>query len=238
MTYPALAEVLAVIGTLSGISGAAPGIVNFVCDQPKAAYAASLSAAGTGRISGTVVDEHGVPTANFVVQVYPIGVTIIGTIPRIKTDEHGHFAITVSASDRWLVYPRQEKDYYPDLASRFYTTNVSGAQIVEFAAGVSEMTVVLRLGRKAGALKGHVTDAVTGAPVNPYFEFAWASDCTNKQGVGTRSDYRILLPPNTAIRTTVLSNGYKPWIYPGTISIGSGQDMNLDIQMHPVKHRN
>ena len=177
MTYPALAEVLAVIGTLSGISGAAPGIVNFVCDQPKAAYAASLSAAGTGRISGTVVDEHGVPAANFVVQVYPIGVTIIGTIPRTKTDEHGHFAITVSASDRWLVYPRQEKDYYPDLASRFYTTNVSGAQIVEFAAGVSEMTV-----------------AVTGAPVNPYFEFAWASDCTNRQGVGTRSDYRILLP--------------------------------------------
>jgi len=247
MTYPGLAQVLTVIGALSGISGIAPGIVNFVRDQPEVSYAASAIEAGTGRISGTVVDEHWVPAANFTVQAFPLHMTWFGTIPQTKTDEHGHFVMTVPAgrdSDgrnygmRWAVYPRQEKDYYPDLGSRFYTTAVSKAQQIEFMSEPYEATVELRLGPKAGALKGHVTDALTGAAINPYFEFAWASEPGNRRGEGTSSGYRILVPSNTDITLIVLSCGYKKWSYPGTINIGPGQDMTLDIHMEPVRQDN
>ena len=99
---------------------------------------------------------------------------------------------------------------------------------------VPEATVIVKLGPKAGALVGKVTDAFTGQPIKPYFEFAWASDPANRMGEGTSENYRILLPSNTAIKMTVSSEGYKTWSYPGTISIGPGQNMPLDIKLEPV----
>jgi hypothetical protein len=208
-------------------------------------YAASFSAAETGKISGTVVDEHGAPAANLMLELYPIGVAIIGALPRIKTDAHGQFVIIVPSSNRdpegpshnmrWLIYPRQ--GYYPDLSSRFYTTNVNRAQVVEFTPDISEATVKLKLGPKAGALKGHVTDTLTGAPVNPYFELAWASDPQNRMGIGTHSSYFILLPANTHITLWVQSPGYKRWTYPGTVNIRPGHNMTLDVKLEPVRYQ-
>jgi hypothetical protein len=202
---------------------------------------ASIAVAGTAKISGTVVDDHGIPVKHMTVEAWPLDMGHSGGTDQALTDENGHFVLTVvSGKDtdgrsygmRWAVYPHQEKgDYYADLSSRFYKTTASQAQHIEFSPSNPEAIVELKLGPKAGALKGKVTDSATGALVRPEFEFAWVSDPQNKLGESTSNDYRILLPSNTDIKLTVLSKGYKPWSYPGTINVGPGQDMTLDIQM-------
>jgi hypothetical protein len=209
---------------------------------------ASIALAGTAKITGTVVDEHGIPVKHMTVEAWPLDMGHSGGIDQALTDENGHFALTVVSGSlpdghvygmRWAVYPHQEKgDYYADLSSRFYKTTASEAQHIEFAPGTPETNVELKLGPKAGVLKGKVTDAVSGVPVKPEFEFAWVSDPENKLGESTSNSYRILLPSNTDIKLTVLSRGYKPWSYPGTINVGPGQDMTLDIQMERLSSTN
>jgi hypothetical protein len=209
---------------------------------------ATSAVAGTAKMSGTVVDEHGIPVKHMTVEAWPLDMGHSGGIDQALTDENGYFVLTVVSGVlpdghvygmRWAVYPHQEKsDYYADLSSRFYKTTASEAQHIEFAPGNPEAKVELKLGPKAGALKGKVTDSATGAPVKPEFEFAWLSDPQTRLGESTSNDYRILLPSNTDIKLTVLSRGYKPWSYPGTINVGPGQDMTLDIQMERLQSAN
>jgi hypothetical protein len=206
--------------------------------------AAEVAVAGTGKISGTIVDQYGMPVKHMTVEVFPLDMATMGQPSQALTDENGHFVISVIVGRsgdgrtyglRWAVYPHQERDHYPDLGSRFYATANSHGEIVNLTPEAPEATVQLKLGPKAGALTGKVTDAVTGAPVNPHFEFAWASDPANRRGHATKAEYRILLPSNTDIKVTVSSRGYKPWTYPGVINVGPGQDMTLDIQLQPAQ---
>jgi hypothetical protein len=206
--------------------------------------AAEVAVAGTGKISGSVVDQSGMPVKQMTVEAWPLGEGVMGGVPQALTDENGHFVISVWVGRfkdgtpyglRWSVYVYQERDYYPDLGSRFYATASSHGEIVNLTPEAPEATVQLKLGPKAGALTGKVTDAVTGAPVNPHFEFAWASDPANRRGHATKAEYRILLPSNTDIKVTVSSRGYKPWTYPGVINLGPGQDMTLNIQLQPAQ---
>src|SRR5580692_75234 len=206
---------------------------------------ASIAVAGTAKISGTVVDEHGVPVKRMTVEAWPLDMGHSGGTDQALTDENGHFVVTVISGHlpdgraygmRWTVYPHREKDdYYADLSSRFYKTAASQAKQIEFSPDAQEANVELRLGPKAGALRGKVTDGATGAPVKPEFEFAWVSEPENKMGESTSNDYRVLLPSNTDIKLTVLSRGYKPWSYPGAINLGPGQDMTLDIRMEQLQ---
>jgi hypothetical protein len=211
--------------------------------------AAPFTLAGTAKISGTVVDEHNIPVKNMVVEAWPLDVGVSGGTPQAVTDEQGHFVLTVATGRtqdghpfgvKWAVYPHAENgDYYPDLSSRFYKTDSSQARHIEIPSGEApEAKIELKLGPKAGAVKGKVTDAATGAQVKPQFALAWAADTQNQMGESTSSNYRILLPSNTAIKLTVLSQGYKAWSYPGTINVGPGQDMTLDIQMEPLPTAN
>jgi len=197
---------------------------------------APLAFAGVGRISGTVTDENGKPVAHLTVEASPIGMAWGGGIPQAKTDENGRFSIKVLAG-RWAVYPRQDRDgYYPDLSSAFYTTAGSVAEQVEVSEENPEAVVNIRLGPKAAALLGHVTDLFTGATLHPQFELAWASGEPNKRmGIRMAADpYRILIPSNTDIKMTVQCEGHKPWAYPGVINLRPGQDMKLDIRLEPV----
>ena len=204
--------------------------------------AASAAVAGTGKISGTVVDDNGMPVKHMTVEAIPLDMATSGGTDQALTDENGHFVITVVVGrlgdgrpygHRWAVYPHQERDYYARL-SRFYATTNSRGEIANLTPEAPEATVLLKLGPKAGALTGKVTDAVTGAPVNLHYELAWAREPANRMGGGTGDHYRILLPSNTDIKVTVWSQGYKRWTYPGVINLGPGQDMKLDIQLEPA----
>jgi len=205
--------------------------------------AAALAAhANTGKISGSVVDQNGAPVPRMTVEVYSLDMGSSGGTPQTQTDDQGHFAIEVVApftsegrayGRRWAVSPFREKgDYYPHLMP-FYQTDQSQPQGVELTPQAPEAIIQVKLGPKAGALKGRVTDAVTGHVLNPYFEFAWASDPGKKMGKRTTEDYRILLPSGTDIKMTVSLEGYKKWSYPGVINIGPGQDITLEIKLEP-----
>jgi len=203
----------------------------------------SLASAGTAKISGTVVDQGGTLTPNIVVEASPVGMAWSGGIPQAKTDEHGHFVLTVVSGreaygtlygQHWLVYVHQDDAYYPDLSSAFYSTPSTHAQTVELTPESGDAIIELKAGPKAGAITGHVIDSVTGTPLHPQFDLAWASgDPSKRMGIRTRDPYRILLPSNTEIKLIVQCEGHKPWIYPGVINVGPAQDLPLDIKMDP-----
>lgn len=205
--------------------------------------AVSLASAGTSKISGTVVDEGGTLRPNMVVEASPIGMAWSGGIPQARTDEHGHFVLTVVSGreadgtlygQHWLVYAHQDDAYYPDLSSAFYSTPSTHARAVELTPESGDAVIEVRAGPRAGAITGHITDSATGAPLRPQFDLAWASgDPSKRMGIRTRDPYRILLPSNTDIKLIVQCEGHKPWTYPGVINVGPGQDMPLDIKMEP-----
>jgi hypothetical protein len=206
---------------------------------------APLAFAGTAKISGTVVDQNGVPVPHMTVEVSPIGMAWSGGTPQATADENGHFEVTVVNGretdgtlygQRWAVYPHQEKgEYYPDLSSSFYVTTKNQAQYAEVTPESPEAIIEVKLGPRAGALTGHVTDSRTGATLHPEFEFAWASgEPSKRMGERTGDPYRILLPADTDIKLVVQCEGHKPWTYPGVINVGPGQDMKLDIKLDPI----
>jgi hypothetical protein len=95
--------------------------------------------------------------------------------------------------------------------------------------------VEIKLGPEAGAIFGNVTDAATGKPVNPYYEFARASDPENRMGMSIGHRYRILLPANTDVTFWVAAKDYKTYRYPGKVDVAPKQDLQIDIQLGAVK---
>ncbi|MFZ3276099.1 MAG: hypothetical protein WA182_04280 [Candidatus Sulfotelmatobacter sp.] len=230
---------------------------------------ASLAAAATGTISGTVVDVRGVPEKHLVLSYVEIGVPLMGAIPQTETDQNGHFSIKIVvkheedgtiSGGRWAVYPHYDPvggtGYYPPNRIRFYRTEHSYAQEIDVTPEAPDAVVEIKLGPKAGAIAGKVTDALTGAPIKPYAEIvvAWAAEQATVMGTHTelagwidpgtgqwiyhgtiQGKYRILVPPDTelTLKATAIAKGYKPYQYPGVITVGSGQDKVLDIQLQP-----
>jgi len=206
-------------------------------------FVASFAAAGTAKISGTVVDQKGVPVPHIVVEATPLDMGTSGGLPQSRTDDDGHFVLVVVTGrtpdghlygQRWAVYPHQEGDYYADLSSTFYETAKSQAQHVQLTQERPEANVEIRIGPRAGVLTGHVTDSLSGAILTPYFEFTRASDSSKRMGIRMGDPYRILLPSNTDINFVVQMEGYGPWTYPGVVNVGPGQDLTLDIKLEPL----
>jgi hypothetical protein len=207
--------------------------------------ASSFAVAGTGKITGRVTDQSGLPVAGMTVEAFPLDMAIQGGVPQALSDDQGHFSlVVVTGTDergqpygkKWAVYPHQEKSgYYPDLSSSFFETELNRPQTIKFSDGNVVANIDLKLGPKAGALSGWITDAVTGKPVKYTFELSWTTDPHKAMGGTMSSHYRFLLPPNTDIKLTVTSRGYEPWSYPGSINLEPGQDMPLDIKLEPHK---
>jgi hypothetical protein len=197
------------------------------------------ASARNGRISGTVVDEYGNPVPQAIVEADPANTELVQTISVSKaiTDANGWFVLRADAGRdpdgrRWSVYPRKPTRLF-SWSSIDVRTSGSYGQEVKLTPRAPDATVQLRLDRKVGLSKGQVTDAVTGVPLRPKFKLSWASYPIVARGESTLSLYRISLPANIEITVQVTSPGYKPWSYPGTITVKQGQEIILDIQMEP-----
>lgn len=243
------------------------------------AFSAWLAVAATGTISGTVADDHGVPEKNLVLEYEQLydGPTMAACCPHTKTDENGHFSFKIEIlrepdgtlfGGRWAVYPCfaiVDADGYPcndlDGATRyyppphvpFYRTENTRHWIIDVTPEAPNAVVDIKLGPKAGAIMGRVTDTVTGAPIKPYADIvvAWAGEPTKMMATETdfragrvdpgtgkwismgNGKYRILVPPDTELTLKAITKGYKPYQYQGVITVGSGQDKVLDIQLQP-----
>lgn len=198
---------------------------------------ACLASAATGRISGTVVDEYGNPVPHVIVEAVPENVELVQTMSKAITDANGWFVLRVDAGrepdgTHWSVYPSKPRSYF-SWSLIDGRTGDSHGQDVRLTPRAPDATVRLQLDRKVGLLKGQVTDAVTGVPLRPKFELSWASHPITAMSESTLSLYRISLHADMEITVQVTSPGYKPWSYPGTIGVKSGQEMTLDTQMEP-----
>lgn len=198
---------------------------------------AGLASAATGRISGTVVDEYGNPVSYAMVKAVPTNVELVRTMPKAVTDARGWFVLRVDAGREpdgmhWSVYPSKPASYFR-WSLMDGRTGDSHGQEVKLSPQAPDVTVQLRLDRKVGLLKGQVTDAVTGAPLRPNFELAWASHPIATMRDSSLSLYRISLPTDIDITVQVSSPGHEPWSYPGVINVRSGQEITLDVQMEP-----
>jgi hypothetical protein len=199
-------------------------------------FFSSLAFAVNGKITGTLLDENGVPVPQMGVQAHPIDIGFDGASPVATTDNHGKFAITIRGlqkvgSEHWSVYPYDvRKGFYPR-PSGFYGNDVPAPITVELSPQFPDATVEVRLGRKVGALNVRVGG--TGSAIQPTFVFS-RMDASNKMTVtfsGAKDSYRILLPANTNLTLDVTSPGYRPLSYARAISVGSGQEGTLDIEL-------
>jgi hypothetical protein len=199
---------------------------------------ACLASAATGTIRGTVVDEYG-PVPHAIVQAFPTNVELVQRISKAImaiSDANGSFVLRVDAGRepdgmRWSVYPIEPTRYFRSLFDG--RTGDSPGREVKLTPQAPDVTVQLRLDHKVGWLKGQVTDAVTAAPLIPRFELSRAAHPIPAMRESMLSLYLLSLPADIEITVRVTSPGYKPWSYPGTISVRSGQEITLDIQMEP-----
>lgn len=207
-----------------------------------AAFVLSVAAErNTGLIDGTVVNEEGQAVKGATVTAFPTDRGISGIVPHADTDETGHFAIHGLWWGEYAVSGMKEDEDYPDVSGAFYSGQI---QPISLTAQHPAATVTIRLGPKAGVLIGTVTDAVTGAPLNPVVEFRRASQPNYfLRGTGlVKAKYRVLVPSDTDVTMKVWLDGYQAWYYPGIVDesastslrLESGQERTLDIQLQPA----
>lgn len=197
--------------------------------------------ADAGVISGTVFYENGMPVKGATASAVPLGRPIGAIIPHADTDSAGHFAIFIPESwfGKFAVTAKKEDEDYPEM-NQFYSNGKF--QTVMLTERHPTATVTIRLGPKAGVLRGTVTDRITGSPLIPCTDLRYAASSNFLRGTGlVTSKYRLLLPSNRGIFVKVWLDGYQPWYYPGTankseakpIRLGPGEEQITNIRLQP-----
>jgi hypothetical protein len=193
-----------------------------------------LAVCKNGKISGIVFDEFGVPASHVSVEAMPADRGFDLSLPRTETDDHGRFVLCVNIwskqdNARWAVYARDDEHYHPRPMGTF--SGVEYLALVDISSRSPEAAVELNLGRKAGALKGNVVDALTARPLHATLKFSWVTDPQNWLSSDIDGKFRQFLPSNVGIALTVTCSGCKPWTYPGIINLGPGEELAIDIEM-------
>jgi hypothetical protein len=198
----------------------------------------------SGVIEGTVRYENGNPANSATVYASPMGRPMAAIIPHAATDETGHFAILHLQLGKYAVAAEKLDEDYPDMSKQFYSDG--NFESVLLFARHAAADVNLRLGPKAGALMGTVSDAITGSPLSPCDELVRASEPNNflsSSGL-IKPNYRLLVPPNAGVMVKMWLDGYKTWYFPGTLDksksrpvrLNPGEVVILDVRLQPGKN--
>lgn len=207
-------------------------------------FLSSLSLAADGKIHGTLVDDAGLPVPHMGVQATPTDIGHSGSLPSATTDEHGRFVITIRSvskrtGEHWAVYPYSRVHGFHPQPRDFYRNDVPEPPIVELSPKVLDASVELKLGPPVAALIINVS-GVHGPSIERSFDVAWASDPSKNWGITysvEESPYRLLIPANTNLTLTVISQGFEKWHNAGVISVGAGQESEIDIELQPTKEQ-
>lgn len=216
-------------------------IVLTLCTQLARVAVLANTDADTGLIEGTVSYENGSSANGATVYASPMGRPMMGIIPHAITDEKGHFAIRHLWLGKYAVGAEKLDEDYLNMTNQFYSDGKF--ETVNLTSRHSAAAVSIQLGPKAGILTGTVSDAVTGAPLNPCVEFRRAKKPSNfLSGTGlVNAKYRVLVPSNTEVLMKVWYGGHKSWYYPGTtdkaqsrpLNLKPGEETKLDIRLEP-----
>jgi len=193
-----------------------------------------------GVISGSVINERGLPVAQAQVRVDPLdGRPTIGAVRTVETDKDGHFIMNNLELITYKVFAMKESAGYPNTAFGFYSSHIFPT--VTLTASLPTADITLKVGPLTGVMSGSVTDAVTGTPVLAGFLLRRASDPGNWISMSQKADYRVLVPPSVEVSIEVSAPGYRTWYYGGPsdplrrspIRLESGEEIRLDIQLQP-----
>jgi hypothetical protein len=192
-----------------------------------------------GTIDGTVTNELGKPVFKAKVHAELITKRPESTLYRFEeTDENGHFSIDQLAWGEYVVGAMKKEDGYPYQLNRLYVTG--SMPRVTLTAQDPVATVQIQFAWKAALLRGRVTDATTGAPLQASFKLSRFPDSPSQNYLtGQFADYKVLLPPDTPIYIEVSAEGYKTWYFGAgsdaskrsPLRLGPGETMNLNIAL-------
>lgn len=218
------------------------GTIAALATSPASRQSAQQQHVDTGLIDGTVVYRDGKPVNGATAYAEPLGRGLGIAIPHDQTNEAGHFTIQIPVSwfGEFAVTAKKEDEDYPEM-NQFYSNG--RFQTVTLTLQHPAATVTIHLGPKAGVLQGAVTDAVTGAALNPCVELRRASNPGNfLSGSGLiHRHYRLLIPSDAGVFVKIWLDGYEAWYYPSTIiksaaraiRLKPGEERTLNISLRP-----
>jgi hypothetical protein len=190
----------------------------------------------TGRITGTVMDEHGqvVEDATVCLSV-PAGGT--SSFCRTFTD-HGQFQILSVEFGTYGVFAIQEAEGYS-------IHNQRPGQKVTVSAADPSPEVTVRLRPAGPVLSGTVRDKIDGKPVKgirvQYLDVD--GKASGSSLLNTDGEFHVTLPLDCDLIVIVSAKGYKGWVYTDALSptypvlrLGAGGRKQLDIQLEPSDH--
>jgi hypothetical protein len=131
----------------------------------------SFSFPQEGSIVGTIVDAGGNLVTGATAYARPVGRIHVGITPHASTNANGEFVIPKLGFGKYSLGAAKPEEDYPELYFAFYTGFAAKFPIVTLSAQHRSASIIVRLGKKAGILKGTVTDAATGRPLNANVEF-------------------------------------------------------------------
>jgi hypothetical protein len=203
-----------------------------------------------GSIDGRVVDPEGKPVEKAKLHVVPVGGIEKGRVIFYWSRKDGRFSIDGLEPGVYDVFVSKEDEGYADTQMFFYSTTESQPTRVVVSDEPSA-DVTVRLGPKAGRIKGEVRDSVTGAPINeaamtfrrPENKNMFLSTSLNNIDVPGTFDFLL---PAAPLTMKVTAPGYEDWTYrvpamsnvkqdTDLLKLEPGQSLQLSIKMKRIK---
>lgn len=191
-----------------------------------------------GVIYGAVTGKDGNPAAEISLTASPLGVPIMGVLPRTRTDRNGHYRFeSVPWWGRYTVYADDVHAGY----SAFSTGPAGRASPPEVILSPEhpEAEFNFRLPPKAGFLEIHLTNRETGLIIPGVQVTIMSADNPQRSIYGESCGSRrfILIPPDRDLLLHVTSQGFQEWDESAEagkpIRLTSGDHLSLDVHLEP-----
>jgi hypothetical protein len=139
------------------------------------------------------------------------------------------------------LFAMKEDEGYPSAFWSFYTHR-QPIRVTLSSDAPNVDSIQLMLEPKAAVVVGSVSDAVSGEPIGASIHMWRADNEHDFLDIGVSGQYRILIPPGTAVRFSVRAPGYKEWSNGGateptrtaSMVIAGGDSRTLQIKLSPT----
>lgn len=187
-----------------------------------------------GKVSGRVVNADGKPVADATVYVLAQipGFIDTGRV-HVTTNSGGYFDSGETLKHGvYDIYVQKDKDGYPDPFSPFYRPLDFTPETVQLFGEQPEAKIDIRLGEKAGVLRGTVTDGDTGFPLKATI-FLYSLEREGAGGGRVDGKFRLLVPARTEIKVLVQAVGPRAlWSrFQTERTLQPGEEQTLDIRL-------
>lgn len=191
-------------------------------------------------ISGTVINERGAPVSGARVRVDPLeGRPRSDVVESVESDDKGHFVLADLKATTYKIFAMKESAGYPNTAFAFYSNHEF--QTVSLSAAHPTANLIVKIGPRAGIIRGMVRSAATGQPVDVALLLRRASAPQNWMSISEPPNFKAQIPADTDVILEVSAPGYRTWYFGGPmdtlkrtpIRLKSDEELTLNIQLQP-----